>query len=113
MYDRFALLNFAMDAKKKIVLPRDESYHDKVYTYNHATNTLYRGNKAIRAPAVSKLPCADPIIVKSARSGGAQRRYSIAAKRLTASVLSDSHWQTLLIPTRLVLRGITKNFLRI
>ena len=112
IYDRFALFNFAMDDKKEIVLPRDESYHDNVYTYHHAANALYRGNKVIRAPAVSKLPCPARIIVKSTGSGGAQRRYSIAAERLTASVLSDSHRQTLLVPTRLVLRGITKKLLR-
>jgi len=59
--DRFALLNFAMNAKEAIVLPRDDAHHDKVYTYQHSTNSLYRGKTLIRAPAVAKLPCPAPI----------------------------------------------------
>jgi len=58
----FALFNFAMEGK--IVLPRDSDYHQKVYTYDHLTNSLYRGGECIRAPAVAELPCpVSPICV--------------------------------------------------
>ena len=53
-WERHVLLNFNM-SKDKIILPRDVSAHDKVYTYIRNTNTLYRGNKSIRSPAVPKL----------------------------------------------------------
>jgi hypothetical protein len=46
-FKHFALLNFAMEGKK-VVLPRDKTHHDKVYTYLHATNALYRGSDIIR-----------------------------------------------------------------
>jgi hypothetical protein len=54
--ERYVILNFAMNGKSP-VLPRLKEYHNKVYTYLHATNALYRGNKCIRAPAVKRLPC--------------------------------------------------------
>lgn len=60
-FENFALLNFAMERRKGLVLPRDTQYHNKVYTYVHSTNTLYRGNQAIRAPAVKCLPCQTPL----------------------------------------------------
>jgi hypothetical protein len=53
-WKQYVLLNFNM-SKDKIILPRDVSAHDKVYTYIRNTNTLYRGNKSIRSPAVPKL----------------------------------------------------------
>jgi hypothetical protein len=54
--ERYVMLNFAMEGNSP-VLPRLEEHHSKVYTYLHATNSLYRGNKCIRAPAVKALPC--------------------------------------------------------
>lgn len=52
--ERFVLLNFVM-TKKEIQLPFDKAHHDKVYTFIRATNTLYRGNKMIKRPAIPKL----------------------------------------------------------
>lgn len=57
-WKRNALLNFAMKAKKKkdrIILPRNTSAHDKVYTFVRSTNTLYRGTTPIKTPAIPKL----------------------------------------------------------
>jgi hypothetical protein len=54
-WKRYVLLNFNM-RNCKIVLPRDVSVHDKVYTFIRENNTLYRGDKSIRSPAVPKLP---------------------------------------------------------
>jgi hypothetical protein len=54
--ERYVILNFAMNGESP-VLPRLEEHHNKVYTYLHDTNELYRGNKCIRAPAVKRLPC--------------------------------------------------------
>jgi hypothetical protein len=54
-WKRFVLLNFNMKRGGKIILPRNETFHDKVYTYVHETNTLYRGNERIKCPAVPKL----------------------------------------------------------
>jgi hypothetical protein len=47
---RFVLFNFATTTD--IVLPRDETAHDKVYTYLHKTNTLYRGKVPIKQNVV-------------------------------------------------------------
>lgn len=58
-WSRFALLNFAMT--KNIVLPTNPAHNDKVYTYVHSTNTLYRGENAIKAPAVKAFPCSESI----------------------------------------------------
>ena len=65
-WSRFALLNFAMT--KEIVLPTDPAHNDKVYTYVHSTNTLYRGEKAIKAPAVRAFPCPESIGRQTAKS---------------------------------------------
>jgi hypothetical protein len=52
-WKRFVLFNFAMSKDK--VLPRDVTAHEKVYTYVHSTNTLYRGDKLIKFPAIPNL----------------------------------------------------------
>lgn len=95
--ERFALLNFAMESRLKIALPKDANYHDKVYTYVHSTNSLYRGNELIRAPAVAKLPCASPLVhIEKGRS--TKRNYCSAAQRLPAS------------SPRFLIAGLTKVF---
>jgi hypothetical protein len=53
-WKRYVLFNFAI-SNDKVVLPRDTSAHDKVYTFVRSTNTLYRGNKPITSPAIPKL----------------------------------------------------------
>lgn len=50
----YVLFNFAMN-NDKIILPRDESAHDKVYTFVRSTNSLFRGRKLIKCPAIPKL----------------------------------------------------------
>jgi energy-coupling factor transporter ATP-binding protein EcfA2 len=54
-WKRYVLFNFAMTKEDKVVLPKDASAHDKVYTYVHSTNTLYRGAKLIKSSAIPKL----------------------------------------------------------
>ncbi len=44
----------------KLVLPLETVYHDRIYTYMHSSNTLYRGKIPIKAPAVGALPCSHP-----------------------------------------------------
>ena len=58
-FERYVIFNFAMKGSAP-VLPRSEEHHDKVYTYLHDTNSLYRGNKCIKAPAVKRLSCESP-----------------------------------------------------
>ena len=53
--DLFAVLNFSMDGRKQIILPKKKVYHDRVYTYQHSTNRLYRGDKLPKQHAVFKL----------------------------------------------------------
>ena len=53
-YKRYVLFNFAMSGDK-IVLPRDTSTHDKVYTFVRSTNTLYCGKNLIKQPAIPNL----------------------------------------------------------
>ena len=53
-WKRYVLFNFAMKGDTPI-LPRDTSAHDKVYTYVRSTNTLYRGDKRLKSPAIPKL----------------------------------------------------------
>jgi hypothetical protein len=60
-YQNWALFNFSM-GKGKVVLPKDEKLHDKVYTYVHASNALYRGTIVIKQPAVESRPA--PHMVK-------------------------------------------------
>ncbi len=43
-WKRFAIVNFAI-SHRKIVLPKDSAHHEKIYTYVHKTNSLYRGEK--------------------------------------------------------------------
>lgn len=54
-WKRYVLFNFAMTTKDTVILPRDKSAHDKVYTYVRSTNTLYRGDKPIKSPAIPNL----------------------------------------------------------
>jgi hypothetical protein len=53
-WKRYVLFNFAM-SNDKIILPRDTSAHDKVYTFVRSTNTLYRGMKPLKTPAIPNL----------------------------------------------------------
>eukprot|EP01031_Cornospumella_fuschlensis_P026461 gene26461-31980_t len=53
-WERYVLLNFAM-SQAEVVLPTDSSAHDKVYTFVHSSNTLFRGAKAIKTRAVPML----------------------------------------------------------
>ena len=53
-WKNYVLFNFAMKGDR-VVLPRDTSVHDKVYTFVRSTNTLYRGNNLIRSPAIPNL----------------------------------------------------------
>jgi hypothetical protein len=53
-WKRYVLFNFAMKGDTPI-LPMDTSAHDKVYTYVRSTNTLYRGDKRLKSPAIPKL----------------------------------------------------------
>lgn len=53
-WKRYVLFNFAM-TQDAVVLPRDTSAHDKVYTYVRSTNTLYRGAKLLKSPAIPNL----------------------------------------------------------
>ncbi len=55
-WQRFFIVNFSM-VQKTPVLPSDAKYHDRVFTYVHSTNTLYRGNEVLCKPAVEALPC--------------------------------------------------------
>ena len=110
----------------KIVLPRDGSYHQKVYTYDHLTNSLYRGSERIRAPAVATLPCqVSPLCVNtsgpSTRGGGIGGGVNLGGKRANYSTVvagaarpsSISAAKPLLAQTltpRVVLRGLVGLF---
>ena len=59
-WKRFALVNLNMKGNK-LVLPLETVYHDRIYTYMHSSNTLYRGKIPIKAPAVGALPCSHPL----------------------------------------------------
>lgn len=95
-WKRYVLLNFAMS--KDAVLPRDDSAHDKVYTFVRATNTLYRGMKLIKAPAIPALSGGSRFISppdqlrvptrSNAADGrrGQTRNFTTVAKRLLACV---------------------------
>ena len=75
------LLNFNM-SKDKIILPRDIGAHDKVYTYIRNTNTLYRGDKSIRSPAVLKLSGGSrPMDDQTTNTSGSKRSFSPKKKR--------------------------------
>jgi hypothetical protein len=39
----------------KVILPRDSTVYDKVYTFVRSSNTLYRGIKPIKYPAIPNL----------------------------------------------------------
>ncbi len=55
-WSNWAILNFEMSkSKEERILPRDETYHSRVYTYVHADNTLYQGKAPIKSPAVLSL----------------------------------------------------------
>ena len=67
-WKRFFIFNFAMIGSAPI-LPDDETYHDRIFTYVHSSNILYRGKKVLCTPAVSDLPClALPYDAKHTRS---------------------------------------------
>ena len=55
-WKRFFIFNFAMIGSAP-VLPDDEAYHDRIFTYVHSSNILYRGKDVFLMPAVSDLPC--------------------------------------------------------
>ncbi len=55
-WQRFYIINFALTGQEP-VLPTDSRYHNRVFTYVHSTNTLYRGNSVFCKPAVSALAC--------------------------------------------------------
>lgn len=54
-FKNFVLLNFAMHPKVKVILPDDPAHHNRVFTYQHSTNKLFRGQREIKSPAVHKL----------------------------------------------------------
>lgn len=63
-FTAFVLLNFAMDRGAKVVLPKNVKnviYHNRVFTYKHSTNKLFRGEAEIRSPAVNKLTSPSPL----------------------------------------------------
>jgi hypothetical protein len=83
-WKRFVLFNFAM-SNDKVVLPRDLTAHDKVYTYVRATNTLYRGNKPIKFSAIPKLsggsrPFEDGKLTIGAAKGSSKTTITIKKK---------------------------------
>jgi hypothetical protein len=53
-YNNWVLFNLAMKSAK-IVLPSDSTVHDRVLTYVHQENALYRGKTKIKQPAVLAL----------------------------------------------------------
>eukprot|EP01033_Poteriospumella_lacustris_P006163 gene6163-4424_t len=53
-WSRYVLFNFALD-KNEVVLPRDEALWERIYTFVHKSNALYRGNVLIKANVVQKL----------------------------------------------------------
>jgi hypothetical protein len=104
-FEHFALLNFAMEGKK-VVLPRDKTHHDKVYTYLHATNALYRGSEIIRPNVVDMTVKSMPYTPTT----GQRRNYSTMVQRLASTRpsgnnLLSSFFPTVVVPPRAVLRG--------
>ena len=55
-WTRYFIVNIAMDDRKTLVLPSDARYHDRVFTFFHSTNSLYRGSVLISKTAVLSLP---------------------------------------------------------
>jgi hypothetical protein len=76
-WKRFALFNFALSTD--VVLPRDETVHDKVYTYVHKTNTLYRGHVPIKQNVVTRRASGSPPLL-SPPGVGQTNRYSTVAR---------------------------------
>lgn len=74
-WKRYVLFNFAM-SKDRVILPRNTSAHDKVYTFVRSTNSLYRGTTLIKAPAIPKLSGGSRFV-----SPDQTRSYSTVAKR--------------------------------
>jgi hypothetical protein len=72
---RFVIFNFNLKGEV-LVLPKNTNYENHVYTYMHATNTLFRGRQPIRAPAVGKLECPKPLL------GSSRGFCTVAVKRL-------------------------------
>jgi hypothetical protein len=74
---RFVLFNFAMSTD--IVLPRDETAHDKVYTYVHKTNTLYRGKVPIKPNIAIRRTGGSPPLPLSPGVGQSKQQFSTMA----------------------------------
>lgn len=74
---RFVIFNFNLK-NEVLVLPKNTKFENHVYTYMHTTNTLFRGRRAIRAPAVGKLECRLPL------SGSRMGFCTVAVKRFWA-----------------------------
>lgn len=76
-WKRYVLFNFAM-TKDEVVLPRNETAHDKVYTFVRSKNALFRGNKEIQTPAIPRL--------SGGFRPGPTRSYSTVVKRVITYV---------------------------
>ena len=90
-FQHFALLNFAMEGKE-VVLPRDMTHHDKVYTYDHATNALYRGSEIIRpnvVDMVKSIPKAPTTVQRSDYSTTVQSLASSSVNISSAAIQEE------------------------
>lgn len=79
-WKRFVLFNFAM-SNDKVILPRDSTVHNRVYTFVRSTNTLYRGMEPIKTPAIPYLSGGSRPI-----NDGQTRSFSTVVKRFMSSV---------------------------
>ena len=95
-FNHFALLNFALE-NKKLVLPRDKTHHDKVYTYHLASNALYRGSECIQPNAVRMI--ASPMPRPLAGEGKHRANYSTLAPRLARAASAAPGLNLLSFPT--------------
>jgi hypothetical protein len=60
-WENYAIVNFVVSDKRKVVMPsntkyNDDVYTDKLYTFIKSTNTLYRGKNVISTNVVALLP---------------------------------------------------------
>jgi hypothetical protein len=89
-WKRYVLLNFAMTTDK-LVLPRDTSAHEKVYTFVRSTNTLYRGNKVIKSPAIHRLNGGSRPIISDRQNRGfstyVRAKCTVDVKHLSLSMM--------------------------
>jgi len=72
----YVLFNFVMSGDK-ILLPRDTSAQDKVYTFVRSTNNLYRGKNLIEESVIPSL------------SGGSRRSFSTSTSKLRAGYVRN------------------------